>query len=204
MAVVERQYSAHPTILSPQLWLGRSPLDPAKINPVTNTPQNKPFGGFWTSTYHETLMSDWVLFSYTHETYWKGTALEAWIVMATPDARVYRIDGYYDFEELLCRYHVNPGWNGPFIPAKRFSEIYSLFCGELPMGKAKLDFEAISRDYDAVHLTERGLSETKYGYPYNLMGWDVESTLWFRWSFSRVEYLGNLCTNPLRIVAPDR
>ena len=43
----------------------------------------------------------------------------------------------------------------------------------------------LRREYDGVHLTERGESETRR----DLYGWDCESTFWFKWSFSHIEYI---------------
>jgi hypothetical protein len=52
-----------------------------------------------------------------------------------------------------------------------------------------LDFEAISNDYDGIHLTTNGESATRLTSGISLYGWDVECTLWFRWCFESVEKL---------------
>jgi hypothetical protein len=55
------------------------------------------------------------------------------------------------------------------------------------------DFEKLAQDYDAMHLTKRGQIETRFSYDVNLWGgWDCESTVWFRWVFAEVRWLGEL------------
>lgn len=51
--------------------------------------------------------------------------------------------------------------------------------------------EAIAKKYDAVHLTSEGQWRTRHSTP-NLYGWDCESTLWLRWKFEKVEYIGEM------------
>jgi len=45
-----------------------------------------------------------------------------------------------------------------------------------------IDFERLSHDYDALHLTHDGYQRTR-SLP-GLDGWDCESTLWFHWAFT--------------------
>ena len=40
-----------------------------------------------------------------------------------------------------------------------------------------IDFEKLSKTYDAILLTEDGQWKTRHGYPLNLCGWDCESIL---------------------------
>lgn len=40
-----------------------------------------------------------------------------------------------------------------------------------------LNFERIAKEYDAIHLTDRGQSETHLSTPVKLYGWDCESVL---------------------------
>lgn len=54
-----------------------------------------------------------------------------------------------------------------------------------------LDYEAMASDYDGLNLTKKGIQEaagkTLREKPFrNIMGWKVESTLWFRWTFLEV------------------
>ena len=55
------------------------------------------------------------------------------------------------------------------------------------------DWSALSRDWDGVHLSIGGwltAEDVPYqseGQTTELRGWDMESTVWLRWSFSSVE-----------------
>lgn len=51
-------------------------------------------------------------------------------------------------------------------------------------GRRGLDFERFSTHYDGLHLTNKGYMQTRARRPGPaLIGWDCESTLWFRWIF---------------------
>ena len=50
-----------------------------------------------------------------------------------------------------------------------------------------MDWEQISKEYDAVMLTEEGEIITRFSTPLSLHGWDCESTLWFRDVFESVK-----------------
>ena len=47
-----------------------------------------------------------------------------------------------------------------------------------------LDFEKLATVFDGIWLTASGQSQTRLSQPDNLYGWDLESVLWFKWSFS--------------------
>ncbi len=49
----------------------------------------------------------------------------------------------------------------------------------------------MARDYDGLHLTEKGQWDTHMGRT-NLYGWDMESTLWFKWPGGVVRPLGDV------------
>jgi hypothetical protein len=51
-------------------------------------------------------------------------------------------------------------------------------------GRRGLDFKRLSEEYDGLHLTNEGYMQTRSrrSVP-TLIGWDCESTLWFRWVF---------------------
>lgn len=70
-----------------------------------------------------------------------------------PNARIYTIDSYGDLERLAKQYK------------------YNLSISQY------LDFEALSKDYDAIELTDNGQIETRFSEPYNLYGWDIASIL---------------------------
>jgi len=129
----------------------------SKFTPVKNR-YVKPTGGLWTSTYHEGGSA------------WAGSSMvlsrgEAWILHPKA-AKVAIVDSLSDLKKLM-----------------------SVYQHQTRVGEEVLDFEAMSKDYDAMHLTERGQNATRMvpmGEP-DLYGWDVESTLWFRWKFDSVE-----------------
>lgn len=51
-------------------------------------------------------------------------------------------------------------------------------------GRRGLDFECLSAEYDGLHLTNEGYLRTRTTRSGPaLVGWDCESTLWFRWIF---------------------
>ena len=165
--------------LPPQLFVYESELGvPAPIiKPVTNDSFGgvKPKNGLWTSTYDPECGSAWVQWNFSER--FAGIRKNDLLyfhayVLYPQEAKVAVIDTLEDLENLIEKYRFKTE-----VPFRFF-------------GTESLDFEALSQDYDALHLTEKGQWATRHGSP-NLYGWDVESTLWFRDCFSRSEYLGN-------------
>jgi len=138
-----------------------------RVAPVLNAEfvKPQPGTGLWTSTYANGK-SEWVeayedMFG---EDGISAYALNWFVLTPCPTARILVIDSLVDLRRLLRQY-----------PARR----PYLRMLALP------DFEAISRDYDAMSLTSRGQWATRLTQP-SLYGWDSESTLWFRWMFTEV------------------
>lgn len=159
--------------------------------------------GLWTSTYDPQCGSDWIQWA-RMERYMGEDDEGHWQVLDEDEpgyipreqrklyyncyvlhptvARIYVVDGLEDLVVLMRDYHhpYRSPWDG---------------------GYRYLDFERLAEDFDALHLTERGQWKTRMSSP-DLYGWDVESTFWFRWKFSQVEYLGRLgftyCDSPLQ------
>lgn len=159
--------------LKPQLFVLRNIKDdycPSKIKPAYNgwvKPERA--GGLWTSTFDIETKNQWVEFR-TRESFevpldgkWRG-----YILTPKKKARIYVIDSLSDLLRLLDKYPYNPYKENSFI--RWGVTIYP-------------DFEAISKDYDAIHLTQEGQWATRMTEP-NLYGWDFESTLWFRDCFT--------------------
>jgi hypothetical protein len=138
-----------------------------ELAPIKNREHFKPEGGLWTSTYHPQCGSNWVQWCLGEG--WEVPPEERWqsMLLVPAPARVFIIDARADLERLAARYP------GPVIAH----------------WAALLDWEAIAKDYDAVHLTARGQAMTRFSYPHNLYGWDVECTLWCRWCFTRADPL---------------
>ena len=154
----------------PQLFVTDCDNKPSPIHmlPISNytRPWMKPQGGIWTSTYTgEETGSAWVQWAQVHllKNEW-----HSYLLRPRRDAKVYVIDGRQDLERLLDRFE-HP---------------------DSPRPTRMIDFEKMALHYDALHLTEKGEEETRWGAWGTLYNWDVESTLWFRWVFEEVENLG--------------
>lgn len=132
---------------------------------IKNTDRNKPIGGLWTSSFHKgRLPSDWA--SWIESNYGDySDGYGATLLKPSKDAKIFKVDGRMDEEYLLRNYPAEPTHH-----------------------QERIDWESMSKDYDAVHLTHSGKSyfsnyhHTKTRSPFD--GWDVESTLWFRPKFS--------------------
>jgi len=152
-------------------------VEEEKLEPVKNKNWVKPEGGLWTSSYDPECGSGWIQWSIAERFSGEWNEEEekgyygCYLLHPEP-ARVLVIDTQQDLIEALRHYqnydHRGGGWGG-----------------------TNLDFEALAEDYDAIHLTDRGQWATRMTNP-GLYGWDCESTLWFRWCFYDVEWLGNL------------
>jgi hypothetical protein len=148
--------------LQPQLRVDdRSVVEPS-VRPVRNDAKslNKPRGGFWTSTYYPDYGSAWVRYCVAYR--YNGPFELHWSVSSVAgSARVAAIDSAEDLAELISRY--------PRIAGRRRG----------------LDFERVSLEYDGLHLTHQGYLKTRSRrHGPTLIGWDCESTLWFRWVFT--------------------
>lgn len=51
------------------------------------------------------------------------------------------------------------------------------------LGLVELNFEMIAVDWDIIWLTKQGMRETHLTMPFNLYGWDCESSVWLRDKF---------------------
>lgn len=160
--------------LPPQLYIGKQPKASLVVPVVNGGPRGiKPdSGGLWTSHYNSGRRgSKWKDFST-----WRPSS-GGW-VLHPRKAKIFVINSHDDLLELLDDYG---------RPSSLPPELAQA------LGETKLiDFEALSKDFDALHLTDEGQHKTRMTRP-NLYGWDVESTLWFRWKFaanpSRVSFM---------------
>jgi hypothetical protein len=152
-------------VLPPQLYVGDQETLERKVWPVRNDPQQlgKPRGGFWTSTYDLDYGSAWVSWCVAYR-YNDPLELHWTVLHARKSARVAVIDSASRLAALIERY--------PRILRQRRG----------------LDFERLSKEYDGLHLTTDGYIQTHSKRSGSkLLGWDCESTVWFRWVFSRME-----------------
>jgi hypothetical protein len=149
-------------MLGEQLHIGLA-LDLSQtVAPVTNAHFVKPGGGLWTSSFIDGRSEwvDWV----ESERFLDSYSLTWHVLTPDPASRIYVIDSLADLTRLLDRYAVKKKWDG----SMRWP-----------------DFERIAGEYDAMHLTAEGQWATRLTHPDSLYGWDCESTLWFRWSFTK-------------------
>jgi hypothetical protein len=157
-----------------QLWVPGnkgSILKPGLIRSVRNNDisylrHQKPRGGLWTSSLVGGT-SAWIEWCKSEEEGWLRTPI--WEATPTSDVRVREIDSYGDLEKLATTY----GWTSP-SPYSGREEWY-------------LDWVAVGKDYDAIHLTEKGEGETRISGPLTLYGWDCETVFWYRWKFEEVK-----------------
>lgn len=167
-----------------QLSIGVGRLQ--RILPVQNRKtgwRNKPRGGFWTSTFlpRGRFTSDWVCFLGEEALEEKRKHL---LLQVKSSAKVFHIDSESDLTELIKKY-----------PDTAMMERQKSFM-QYGSVDAPIDWESVSKVYDGVHLTEKGQHETRDSSPYDLSGWDAESTVWFRNVFSSMKiYQGKLIRN---------
>lgn len=164
--------------LPDQLWMSvdrKEPPSNERMDPIgENVLPIKPKGGLWTSTYtpNAEFDSDWLRWCYT-EGYIAGTY--AFRLKVEPDLDIVEIRGMKDLRRVVDKYSMDEYKN-------RITRDH-----EYP-----IDFESMAEDYDAMRLTEEGQVDTRMpgmDEP-DLYGWDSESTLWFNWCFTDVEYVG--------------
>jgi len=137
-----------------------------KFVPIKNVPLpivNKPIGGLWTSPIDSKYgWKDWCKDS-SFRTCEKENSFE---LNLSENSKICTIDCLSDLIKLLDKYNL-----------KDISEQSRMFNMLIRIKLAEcLDFESMTKDYDAVHLTTNGLSETHLSLP-NLYGWDCESVL---------------------------
>lgn len=145
------------------------PPSEARFEPVRNDfhPQ-KPGGGFWSSTflgYSVKGVSDW--FRWTKYEMPHKPDHRIHLLIPHEDARILVIDTRADLVEFLAT--------------------YDSMDREVPAyGQNDVDWIALSRDFDAVHLTLSGSRALHHGNP-NFNSWDTESTVWLKWGFKSIE-----------------
>lgn len=130
------------------------------IDPVKNNYERpKPCGGLWTSTFNPLVGSEWIDFVLGNDLDVPENGIfQGFILSHNESARIKELKTHQDIIELYKRYGLD---------------------------QSTLDFEEISKDFDAIHLTGECQEEIKYKLP--TLDWDVECTLWFRYVFTKIE-----------------
>ncbi len=147
----------------------------ASVENNTHSSMRKPKYGLWTSSWREeTQDSGWVEWCRYEE--FDDPGKQQWFLL-TPKAesRLYVIDCYSDLQRLVDTYI----WESPEAKQLGNSHLRKYYTG--------IDFERLSQDYDGLHLTKKGNNRLHLSYPLDLNAWDSESTVWFRWCFTKIE-----------------
>lgn len=160
-----------------QLFEGEFEPSKERMKPILNLEYLlKPFGGLWTSCYDESRGSDWIQWCLGERFNVPDNGYNSWVLDVDGEPKMLIINS---LAHLIKAFKTHGITYESDHPLHSFNAVFPT-----------LDFEALSRDFDGMHLTARGQYETHLSYPESLYGWDCESTLWFRWCFSKVEHLG--------------
>jgi hypothetical protein len=165
LARLDSGWFAIPSPTPKQAWFSYSPVFPEVQ--LSEGDSGKPLGALWTSSYLPDGTSTWshcedVLG--TPESRAKGEdppRTEYTVDIDTGGSAIYRISSPADFSRLLASY-----------PRKG--------------GHARVDWIAVAKEFDGVHLTARGLVMTQGAKVPTERGeaalerWDCESTAWLR------------------------
>jgi hypothetical protein len=149
-----------------------------KIRNITNHP--KPDGGFWTSTELSPGRSQWTEWL---EAEARRKPETAWGLEPDPNARIFHVRSREDEQFLRSKY--------PAVAEDEIGKILRSF------GSNVIDWERVAKDYDAVNYQPfAGIDDSGEMSAFSM--WDVESTLWMRWSFLSIEQVGPECRPTLR------
>jgi hypothetical protein len=169
-----------------QVWVGATPDPPSPDGMVVDlSPFNavtpKPRRAFWTSTIVSTVVSPWL--EHPERILSAGGI---WAVAVSASARVLEIHSPAAWSALARAY-----------PSTQAGLTDTVGAVDPPAGSTRLDpdWTKVAEDWDGVHMSVAGLltaEDVLYetgGIWTELRGWNVESTVWFRWCFSRIESL---------------
>jgi hypothetical protein len=172
-----------------QVWLSPTSERPEPSRLVPDLAQfhseaPKPKRAFWTSTQVPDEISPWLYWVTLGEARRPGP-YDFWRVVVSPTARVAEIHSPEAWSALTRAY---PSAVGGYTFTGR---------KDPPKSATRLDpdWSKVSRDWDGVHLSVGGwltaedAPQDSGGVMTELRGWNMESTAWFRWSFSSVEPL---------------
>lgn len=154
--------------MNTQITIGIDNLSVSKFKKVNNYSDipNKPSGGLWSSTFtlRNKYCSDW--HRYCDEVLTNRDTRKAVLFNFKNNTRIYRINLQEDLINLVNQYGQ---YNHPA------NEMFINF-GIEPR-YISIDFENVSKYYDVIHLTKKGMHSTRSPFDnrqYNLYTWDVE------------------------------
>lgn len=156
-----------------QGWFGQKPPSPAQVTRPEPSPgpRGKP-RGFYTSSWNDTTGSTaWVDYIKQYPDR-AGEGRRIWRLWPDPEARLYVIASVQDYETLAE--HFPKRWSG-----SAHSALYAADWSRIPVDGVHVTAAAIEA---AKH--RQGNAQPEFG------GWDVESTVWYKWSFVRQELVG--------------
>jgi len=150
-----------------------------EVNQIRNYPvANKPLGAIWTSTFKPDgkYCSDWIKWCTTDAPEWLPKSEDqCYILIPEDNCKIVDINSVSDYLNVLDEYRLH----------SKYGDV--------------INFEKLSKDYDAIHVTQNAINETAYiDTLYNtigLWGWSVESTAWFRMCFKKIIKLSSIKHN---------
>jgi hypothetical protein len=145
----------------------------------------KPSGGFWTSTFNEETISDWIRWEKS-EGYWsEGDVVTGYLLKPKSKARLYVIDSIEDCRKLLKDY----GYILDFFKAS-YEKLVKAYGEDGAQMYYFIDYEKMMKEYDGLHLTRKGyLDCMEKAKPLGVFnGFDCESTIWLHWEFEEKHY----------------
>jgi len=164
-----------------QIWVARGgePLEPARLAvdlAAMHREASKPKRALWTSTRTAPSITPWL----DHGENQAPGEINLWAVQVSQEARVAEIHSPAAWASLVERY---PGDSPGLIFTGVKHPPESAY-------RRDPDWHRVAQDWDAVHLSVGGwltAQDVPYGgegYRTELRGFDMESTVWFRWCFS--------------------
>jgi hypothetical protein len=170
--------------LESQGWTGSSDPDPAKIRFPSNTPgpKSKPPDGFFTSTLHPGEKgTSWMTYM-KGNVRWTRENRSLWVLEADPEASLIVIDSMEDYRALADAFPQR--WDDPSVRTPAYAPDW--------FALAQADISV-----NGVHVTDAAVRDATVSAESRLQlsGWDVESTLWMRWSFISQQHIGRIDTN---------
>ena len=137
--------------------LGKTELKEELFNKdLTNNGINKPKGGLWSSPYNKDTISGWYQFC-KEQNFIKADNTVGVIFTLKEEARIYTIDTKEDLDNLANKY--------PIVVKENLRYNFMI------------DYTKVSKDYDAIYLTDKGQWATRFSRPNTLYGWDCETLL---------------------------
>ena len=160
----------------PQITCPRT--EELEVKEIKNMGFNKPIGALWTSTFtpQNEYCSDWIKWCVDNMKEWLPTSEDkCWVLIPEDECKIVVINSMQDYLAVLNKYSIMTS-----------------------IGRYMIDYEKLSKDYDAIHLTVKAVRDLSFidskKYPdiEDFYGWDVESTAWFRLCFKKIRKLSEI------------